>query len=91
MRGTKAKAHRRALAHENQQLGAAVNANREAALMLYGYANSYMWQAFWQSVALAALLNYLDNRRGSPEGLMCIAPFSALENAVLFWPADVVI
>ena len=91
MRGTRAKAHRRALAAENRQLGTAVNANHEAALTLYAWANSYMWQAFWQSVALAALLNYFDNRRGSPEGTMCIAPWGAVERAVHFWPADVVI
>lgn len=91
MRGKRVKAHRRALAVANIQLAAAVDGNRDVALLYHNVAMVYMWQTFWQGIALASLLAYLDARRGAHDGPMAIVPWASVERAVWFWPSDVVI
>lgn len=82
---------RRALAAANAELAQAVNANHATALALYEHANAFMWQAFWQSIALAALFAYLDARRGSPDGPLFAGTWATIERAVWFWPSETLI
>jgi hypothetical protein len=89
MRGKRAKAHRRALVATNAQLANAVNENRSVAIFYRDALTSYMWQAFWQGIALASLLAYLEARRGSADGPMAVCPWDNVERSVWFWPADV--
>lgn len=82
MRGARVKASRRQLVQANAKLARAVDHNADVATGLLADVWSYVFQSFWQSVAIAALLTYMQ--RVDEHG-----DFTDVERAVTCWPANV--